>query len=218
MNIKKKVFVRKKKLLTIIVFSMLLAGCIFTSPEPPSNQSNICSIFNDHPDWYDYALDSEKQWGTSIAAQIAFIKQESSFRHDIRPPRDKLLGVIPWFRSSSAYGYAQAQDAVWSEYEEERGSLFSRRSHMKYATDFIGWYNRKSRSALGIGQTNIEHLYLAYHEGRGGYKRKSYLRKKSLRKIAKKVSRQTEIFERQLKTCEKKYKCRYFFQVWPICS
>ena len=89
---------------------------------------------------------------------------------------------------------------------------------MKYATDFIGWYNKKSRSTLGISQTNIEHLYLAYHEGRGGYKRKSYLRKKSLRKIAKKVSRQTDIFERQLKTCEKKYKCRYFFQVWPICS
>ena len=218
MNIKKRVFVRKKKLLTIIVFSMLLAGCIFTSPEPPSNQSNICSIFNDHPDWYDYALDSEKQWGTSIAAQIAFIKQESSFRHDIRPPRDKVLGVIRGFRFSCRYGYEHAKDAVWSEYEEERGSLFSRRSHMKYATDFIGWYNRKSRSVLGIDQTNIEHLYLAYHEGRGGYKRKSYLRKKSLRKIAKKVSRQTEIFERQLKTCEKKYKCRYFFQVWPICS
>ena len=208
----------KKKLATITLLGILLGGCIFTNSEPPSNQSNICSIFDAHPDWYNYALESEKKWGTSIAAQIAFIKHESSFRHAIRPPRNKLLGIIPWFRSSSAYGYAQAQDAVWSEYEEERGSLFSRRSHMKYATDFVGWYNKKSQSRLGISQTNIEHLYLAYHEGRGGYKRKTYLKKKLLRKTAKKVSRQTDIFQGQLQACEKKYKCRHFFQVWPICS
>lgn len=207
----------KIKLLVIILLSMLASGCIFSSPEPPRNQSNICSIFQANPDWYDYAKASQEKWGTSISTQIAFIKQESSFRHDIRPPRDKLLGVIPWFRSSSAYGYAQAQDAVWSEYEEERGSLFSRRSHMKYATDFIGWYNKKSQSALGISSSNTEHLYLAYHEGRGGYKRKSYLKKKSLLKIAKKVSRQAETFQGQLERCEANLRCRHFYQVWPIC-
>ena len=196
---------RKKKLLTIFVLSTLLGGCIFTSPEPPSNQSNICSIFKDHPDWYDYALDSEKQWGTSIGAQIAFIKQESSFRHDIRPPRDKLLGIIPWFRSSSAYGYAQAQDAVWSEYEEERGSLFSRRSHMKYATDFIGWYNKKSRSVLGISQTNIEHLYLAYHEGVGGFQRGTFKSKRWLMGVAKRVDQKARSYDNQLASCRDKF-------------
>ena len=191
----------KKKLLTIIVLSMLLGGCNFPSPEPPSNQSNICSIFKDHPDWYDYALDSEKQWGTSIAAQIAFIKQESSFRHDIRPPRDKLLGIIPWFRSSSAYGYAQAQDAVWSEYEEERGSLFSRRSHMKYATDFIGWYLNRAHQKLKISKSDAYNLYLAYHEGISGYSRKSYKSKKSLKSTANKVQQKATLYKKQLKKC-----------------
>ncbi len=207
----------KKSLLIIFLLSPLLAGCIFSSPQPPSNQSNICSIFEENPEWYDYARDSQEKWGTSISTQIAFIKQESSFRHDVKPPRDKLLGVIPWFRSSSAYGYAQAQNAVWSEYEKERGSLFSRRSHMKYATDFIGWYNKKSRETLGISSVNAEHLYLAYHEGRGGYKRKSYLKKNSLRKIAKKVGRQVKTYQGQLASCEAKFKCRHFYQIWPIC-
>ena len=207
----------KKSLISIISLSLIMSGCILSSPKPPSNQSNICSIFEANPQWYDYAKDSENKWGTSISAQIAFIKQESSFRHDIRPPRDKLLGIIPWFRSSSAYGYAQAQNAVWSEYEEERGSLFSRRSHMKYATDFIGWYNKKTSQSLGISSSNTEHLYLAYHEGRGGYKRKSYLKKNKLRGIAKKVSRQAMVYQKQLAGCEAKFKCRHFYQVWPIC-
>lgn len=88
---------------------------------------------------------------------------------------------------------------------------------MKYATDFIGWYNKKSRETLGISSVNAEHLYLAYHEGRGGYKRKSYLKKNSLRKIAKKVGRQVKTYQGQLASCEAKFKCRHFYQIWPIC-
>ncbi len=179
----------KKSLLIIFLLSPLLAGCIFSSPQPPSNQSNICSIFDENPEWYDYARDSQEKWGTSISTQIAFIKQESSFRHDVKPPRDKLLGVIPWFRSSSAYGYAQAQNAVWSEYEKERGSLFSRRSHMKYATDFIGWYLNRAHKKLKIPKSDAYNLYLAYHEGITGYSRKSYKSKKALKSAAQKVEK-----------------------------
>ena len=88
---------------------------------------------------------------------------------------------------------------------------------MKYATDFIGWDNKKTSQSLGISSSNTEHLYLAYHEGRGGYKRKSYLKKNKLRGIAKKVSRQAMTYQKQLAGCEAKFKCRYFYQVWPIC-
>ena len=39
---------------------------------------------------------------------MSFVYQESSFKADARPEREKILGFIPWFRPSSAVGYSQA--------------------------------------------------------------------------------------------------------------
>src|SRR5690554_6753684 len=99
---------------------------------------------------------------------MAFIQQESSFQSHVRPPRKRYLGFIPGPRPSSARGYAQALDPVWGEYREAQGGTLARRSHMKHATDFIGWYNARSQRQAGISLRNPEHLYLAYHEGGGG--------------------------------------------------
>ena len=203
------------RLMAILLAVTSIVGC---TTAPPKNLDNVCEIFEEKRGWYKDARKSSRRWGTSIPVMMSFIYQESAFKARARPPRTKILWVLPGPRPASAFGYAQATNETWAGYKKSTGSWGADRSDFDDAIDFIGWYNKKSRSVLGISQTNIEHLYLAYHEGRGGYKRKSYLRKKLLRKIAKKVSRQTEIFERQLKTCEKKYKCRYFFQVWPICS
>src|SRR5690554_249230 len=139
---------------SLFIFSMLSTGCAMLAPTPPSNQSNICEIFREQPSWYDYAKSSEEKWGTPIATQMAFIKQESSFRSHIRPPRKKLLGFIPWSRPSSAYGYPQAQNPVWGEYLDDVGSPLARRTHMKYATDFVGWYNRRTNRMVNISLDN----------------------------------------------------------------
>src|SRR6056297_905941 len=101
--------------LVILALSVMLTGCAMLAPAPPENQANLCEIFREQPDWYDYARDSEETWGTPIATQMAIIERESSFRSHVKPPRTKLLGFIPWTRPSSAYGYAQAQDPVWGE-------------------------------------------------------------------------------------------------------
>jgi len=193
------------------------AGCAVRGPAPPPNQDNLCQIFREEPRWYDYALDSEREWGTPIATQMAFIQQESSFRSRVRPPRDRLLGIIPWRRPSSAYGYAQAQDPVWGEYRDEAGSFLARRTHMKHATDFIGWYNARTQRMTGVSLDNPEHLYYAYHEGQGGYNRGTWRNKPGVQRAARQVAERAARYQSQLASCEAEFRCRRFYQVGPLC-
>ncbi len=101
----------------------LLTGC---STAPPKDQSNLCNIYREYPDWYEDSLDMQNAYGTPMNVAMAIIKQESSFVEDALPPRAYLLWVIPWGRVSSAYGYAQAQDPVWGEYKDQTGNGGSR--------------------------------------------------------------------------------------------
>lgn len=160
-----------------------LSGCATT---PPAQQNNVCDIFREKPRWYKDALAMEKEWGTPIQVAMAFVKQESSFRHDARPPKDYILGFIPWGHVSSAYGYAQAQDPAWEDFQRATGHGGSR-TNFDDSLMFIGWYTSETRKQLGISLWDPYNQYLAYHEGRGGYQRKSYQRKPSLIKVARKV-------------------------------
>ena len=123
--------------LVALLLALLAAGC---APSVPDRQQDICAIFQQNRDWYDYAKDAEDEWGVPASILMAFVHQESSFRSDARPPRKYVLWIIPWGRVSSAKGYAQAQDPAWSDYTDERGSFFRSRSDMEDALDFIGWY------------------------------------------------------------------------------
>lgn len=82
-----------KPLLLVVLTSSVLMGC---ATAPPKKQHNLCDIFKEKPSWYDDAKDMEDEWGTPVHVAMAFIKQESSFIHDARPPKDYLLGFIPW--------------------------------------------------------------------------------------------------------------------------
>ena len=196
---------------------LLLSGCATFAPSPPEDQTNICEIFREQPSWYDYAQASEEKWGTPIATQMAFIQRESSFRSHVRPDRKYYLGFIPGPRPSSAKGYAQAQDPVWGEYEDQAGSLFARRTHMKHATDFIGWYNARTRAQTGISLNNPEHLYYAYHEGAGGYQRGTYRSKPQVLNAGRQVASLSNRYQAQLNSCQAEFQCRKFYQVWPFC-
>ena len=197
----------------LIAFCFLM-GCTST---PPKQQHDICSVFDDYPAWYDYARKSEKTWGTPKQILMAFVRQESSYRENAKPPYKWFL-FIPLGRESSAKGYAQIQNPVWKEYKDERGSLFKSRGDMEDALDFIGWYNDKSHQQLGLSKWNARELYLAYHEGRGGYKRGSYKKKPKLLKVADKVARTADEYGAQLKQCEARFRCHHWYQFWPFCS
>ena len=201
--------------LVALLLALLAAGC---APSVPDRQQNICAIFQQHPDWYDYAKDAEDEWGVPAPILMAFVHQESSFRSDARPPRKYVLWIIPWGRVSSAKGYAQAQDPAWSDYTDERGSFFRSRSDMEDALDFIGWYNHGTSQQLGIARTDARNLYLAYHEGRGGYRSGKWKGKPKLQQIADRVAQTAQRYDAQLEDCESDFRCDSWWQVWPFCS
>lgn len=175
-----------------------LAGC---TALPPKNTENICQIFSDRPDWYEASLESARRWGTPIAVQMSIIRQESNFVADAEPPRSLILGFIPWFRSSTAYGYPQAKDETWADYQRETGNGWADREDFADSCDFVAWYCSISRRKLGLQSSDANRLYLAYHEGHGGFRRQTYLTKPWLINVAKKVDERAWRYDAQLAGC-----------------
>lgn len=176
---------------------LMLMGCATT---PPSQQNNLCQIFREKPEWYEDAVAMEKQWGTPIQVAMAFVKQESSFRHDALPPKDYILGFIPFGRVSSAYGYAQAQDPAWEDFQNATHHGGSR-GDFADSLMFIGWYTRGTNRQLGVSMWDTYSQYLAYHEGRTGFKRKTYKNSPSLIRVARRVEKEAKNYGWQLKQC-----------------
>ncbi len=187
-----------------LIALLLFAGTaiVACSTTPPRNIKNSCEIFAEKDDWYPAALDSYKKWGVPIHVQLAIIYQESHFVHDAKPPRKKLLWVIPWTRLSSAYGYGQIKDSTWDWYLKSTGRRWADRDDFDDVVDFIGWYGSISHRKLGISKWDAYNQYLAYHEGHGGFKRKTYKKKAWLMKVARKVDTRAKSYRAQLKKCE----------------
>lgn len=208
--------IKGMRCLAVFLLGASLLGC--ASKPAPSGQDNLCRVFEQHPRWYDHALASEKKWGTPIAVQMAFVHQESAFQARARPPRTRILGVIPGRRPSSAYGYAQAQDPAWEDYRKATGSRMARRSNMGDALDFVGWYNDMSHRRLGLAKNDARNLYLAYHEGHTGYQRGNWRSNSSLQGVAARVEQRASRYGEQLAVCESDLRCRRWYQVQPFCG
>lgn len=195
--------------LTVLVMSFYqLTGC---TTAPPRNQENICEIFREKDDWYDYSKESFEKWGVPIHLQMAIIHQESRFVADAQPPRQWLLGFIPWFRPSSAYGYSQAKDSTWEWYQDKAGSWGADRDDFADSTDFIGWYCTVSHKKLGISKWDAKNQYLAYHEGHGGYQRGTYNNKPWLVNVSNKVNARAKKYRAQLATCREELESSGWF-------
>lgn len=182
-----------------IGFTFLLAACA----SPPGNTGNICHVFEDRRSWFNAAKDSAERWGVPIPVTMAFIQQESGFYSRARPPRARILWVIPGPRPSNAFGYAQALESTWSDYERATGNGSAERSDFADAVDFIGWYNSNTYRINAIARTDAHSLYLAYHEGNTGFARRSFEGKAWLIDVANKVQANTNLYESQLAECER---------------
>jgi len=190
---------------------MMLAGC---ATSPPQDPDNICSIFTEHRDWYFASIEAQSRWKTSMPVAMAILYQESSFEHDARPARTRLLGFIPWTRPSSAYGYAQALDGTWARYQRATGQTWRKRTRFADAVDFVHWYMRQAINTNGVKRTDARALYLNYHEGLGGYKRKTYRKKPWLASTATRVSQRADRYARQYAACRQALKPSFWERLW----
>lgn len=187
---------------------MFMSAC---SSNPPQNKENICALFREKDDWYDAAANTYQKWGVPVHVQMAIMFQESSFIADAQPPRIWHLGFIPGGRPSTAFGYAQALDETWEHYQKHTGISSADRDDFADASDFIGWYCHLSFMKLGLSKWNANDLYLAYHEGHGGYQRHTYLSKDWLVRTAKKVAVRANRYYAQLSYCENEFKSKDSF-------
>lgn len=187
----------------LLLALLAITGC---ATSPPRNVENICEIFEEKQgwfieDWFDEAEEAEERWDVPIPVMMATMYQESKFRAKAKPPRKWILWIIPWKRPSSAYGYAQVLDGTWDVYVDDTGNSFANRKDFGDSVDFVGWYHARSARNLGLARNDAYRLYLAYHEGEGGYRRGTWKNKGWLLGVAKKVEGRAKTWDAQLKKC-----------------
>ena len=187
--------------LRALVLIALVAGCGSGNYAAPREIDNACSIVAQHPDYLRAFRATQRKWGVPVAVQMAIIYQESKFIGNARTPHQFVLGVIPVGRQSSAYGYSQALDGTWEEYQADQGQRRARRDDISDATDFMGWYMTDTVAETGVPLNDARNQYLAYHEGRSGYLRGSYNDKAWLVRIAGEIADRAVMYDAQLRSC-----------------
>jgi len=186
----------------VFVLCLCLIQACASTPDPPQKPSQLCEVFRGQPKWYKKARIASLRWGVPIPVLMAVMYQESGFRAKAKPPRTTCLWVFPGPRKSSAYGYAQAKDETWQGYKKDSGRRGADRDDFGDAIDFVGWYCNQSHRRCGIDKKDAHGLYLAYHEGHGGYNRRTFKKKAWLLRVARKVEHRAQAYERQLASCE----------------
>ena len=191
------------RLLRASILLLFLASCGGGNFSAPKNLDDACSIVRQRPTYLAAMKTAERKWGIPMSVQMATLYQESKFIGNARTPHRFALGVIPMGRQSSAYGYSQALDGTWEEYEKDQNRRSARRDNIRDATDFIGWYMADSTRLLGISKSDAESQYLAYHEGRNGFANGSYKAKGWLVGIAAQVGARAVRYRDQLARCSR---------------
>ena len=133
--------------------------------------------------------------------QLSFILTESNFRPRAKTQKKYFLGIFPTGRLSSAFGYAQAINSTWEEYQKKSGNRFSSRTDFSDSVDFIGWYANETKRKLKISKADVFNQYLAYHQGHKGYERGAYKSKSNLVNAARRTENNARKFNIQFQNC-----------------
>ena len=198
----------------LICASLVLIFLVSCTSLNNINTANSCIIFEEKRNWYNSTKKSFNKWNVDIAFQLAIVNQESSFQQFAKPKRKKLLGFIPSSRPSTAFGYAQITNPTWDWYKNKTGNQNASRANFNDVTDFIGWYTTQSENMVGISKKDYYNQYLAYHEGQNGWSKKTFKNKEWLIEVAKTVERNTNMFNKQLKSCEDKLNKKGLFGIF----
>lgn len=192
---------------------VLLAELAACATAPPSHPGNLCAIYREKRGWYHTAMRQEEKWNIPSSVPMAIMNQESSFRSNVHTRRTHILWVIPWGYVSTAYGYSQAKTDVWRDYERRTGVSGSR-DNFADALNFMNWYITNTRRINHVPVTDGTRQYFAYHEGWGGYRRRSYTSKAWLVDVAHKVGRRADLYRRQFEACRDSLKGGFWENLW----
>jgi hypothetical protein len=184
-----------------LIAILMLASCGGGHKSAPRNMDNACTILDQRPSYIKAFRATQRKWGVPVHVQMAVIYQESKFISNAKTPREYRLGIIPAGRVSSAYGYAQALDGTWEEYKNQDGRWRAKRTNIRDASDFMGWYMAKTKTRNGVQLYDARNQYLAYHEGHTGYARGSYNSKSWLLQVANQVQARANRYQGQLQNC-----------------
>ncbi|KFI28826.1 transglycosylase SLT domain-containing protein [Paenirhodobacter enshiensis] len=179
---------------------LMVASCGGGS-HAPRNLDNACALAREKPDYYNAMRRTEARWGVPVPVQMATFHAESKFVGDAKTPHRYALGIIPLGRQSSAYGFSQALDSTWRDYQRDTGRYSARRNKFADASDFLGWYMDGTSRSLGISKWDARSQYLAYHEGRQGYANGSHNAKGWLMGVANRVQSRSDMYRNQLNSC-----------------
>lgn len=189
----------------LAILAALFATACASMPQPSKQEiADACLLLQQNRSWHDALRDSARNWGAPMGFQLAVIKQESTFKHDARPPRGERqwFGLVEGDHISSAAGYSQALDSTWEMYKAQTGKWAASRNSFHDSADFIGWYFSSTGKRTGLGQYDYKSHYLAYHEGAGGYLKGTWKNKGWLIQTANRVASQAATYEQQIARCE----------------
>lgn len=189
------------RIVAVSALVLALSACA----SAPSHINNVCRVFDQKNGWFENwrtaAEKSERKYGVPVPVLMATLRKESGFQHNAKPPRTMLLGFIPWKRASSAYGYSQALDGTWTQYQKESGNGSAKRNNFADAVDFVGWYHSRTADQFGVSKTDAYKLYLAYYFGWTGYGRGDWAQKPGLQRYARETEKMARDYQRQLQEC-----------------
>ena len=163
---------------------------------------NPCQYFFTHPQRLQIHQSVANKWHISTGTQLAVLLQESNLSAYARADQRHWINRIFSTKKISAYGYAQAIDRTWGQYQQTQNKQFASRHNYHDATDFIGWYLSTISKQTHIPTTQTEKLYLAYHEGIKGYQKQTYKNKPQLQKISHKVAQQGQAIDQAIDQCQ----------------
>jgi hypothetical protein len=182
-----------------------LAAALPGRSAPPVQINDLCAVFSQKAGWFEdwkqAAEQVQRKRGVPVPVLMATLRKESGFQHDAKPPRTRLLGFIPWKRVSTAYGYSQALDATWAQYQRESGNASADRTDFADAVDFVGWYHAKTAKTFGLPTTDTYNLYLAYYFGWTGYERGDWKAKPGLQAYARETEETARDYAAQFEAC-----------------
>lgn len=189
-----------KRIVPVVLLALGLSACA----SAPKNINNVCSVFDQRDgwmeNWYKSAKAAEARHGIPVHVLMATVRKESGFQHNARPKRKWYLGFIPGPRPSTAYGFSQALDGTWDQYQRETGSRGSR-TDFATAIDFVGWYHGKTVRTYGVAPNDAFRLYLAYYHGWTGFSRGDWQRNRGIQNYARATAKMADDYAAQMQRC-----------------